>query len=164
MNIPLGTIRVKDTGSGGGTMIIIMSITNSLGQNGIADVIKSLGGDRIKFCRIRVGIGKPELVVKRDYVLKQFTEEEKGLVQKTTERVSDCVHLIISKGSQYAMNFFNKSAEEFDREERKKAQLKADKEVLERISKERPKEEDNNEDLNLQETEEDTQYKKLKSS
>ncbi len=98
MDLTLGSIRVK---VGGG----------SAGHNGIQSIINSLGNS--DFIRVRVGIGKP--IQKSEavgHVLSEFEKEEKRLVKDAIVRAADAVLEIILRGTENAMNKFNKKPED----------------------------------------------------
>jgi len=104
IDLPLGTLRIRDAGTGGG-------------QRGITNVIKVMG-ENIKFTRIRVGIGRPSGKQSiEEYVLSSFQDGEMELHLKTLNRVSKCLQVIVANGVVQAMNKFNKSAEQFEKEE-----------------------------------------------
>jgi PTH1 family peptidyl-tRNA hydrolase len=75
LDIPLGKIRIRFGGSGGG-------------HNGVSDIIEKLGTD--KFLRVRIGIGSEARRVgphtdTSDYVLGTFETHEKGKVKIIAE-------------------------------------------------------------------------------
>jgi peptidyl-tRNA hydrolase, PTH1 family len=98
LDLPLGKIRIRAGNSAGG-------------HNGIESIIFSLG--RQDFIRIRVGIGRPltpegtndRQVV--DYVLGDFSSQEKEILEETIGRVSEAVLDLLTKGLAAAMNSYN---------------------------------------------------------
>jgi PTH1 family peptidyl-tRNA hydrolase len=98
LDLPLGKIRIRAGNSAGG-------------HNGIKSIIFSLG--RQDFIRIRVGIGRPltpegtndRQVV--DYVLGDFSSQEKEILEETIGRVSEAVLDLLTKGLAAAMNTYN---------------------------------------------------------
>jgi PTH1 family peptidyl-tRNA hydrolase len=98
LDLPLGKIRIRKGSS-------------AAGHNGIKSIIASLGTQ--EFIRIRVGISRPQsegdLLVECivDYVLGDFTEADKDIIQGTISRVSDAVVCLITEGLTAAMNKFN---------------------------------------------------------
>jgi peptidyl-tRNA hydrolase, PTH1 family len=98
LDLPLGKIRIRQGSSAGG-------------HNGIKSIIANLGTQ--EFTRVRVGIGRPQddttdgqdTIV--DYVLGDFSSDDKTVVDATIERVSDAVICIITQGLTTAMNKFN---------------------------------------------------------
>ena len=93
IDIEPGIIKLRKTG-GPGT------------QNGMKSVIKEIGTE--KFPRVRVGIGKPEhkgdLI---NYVIGKIPEEDRVILDKSTDLARDAVIEIIKNGMDKAMNLFN---------------------------------------------------------
>lgn len=88
-----GLLRVRKKGSAGG-------------HNGLKNIIQHLGHDQ--FQRIRVGVGsKPEGYDLADYVLGHFSGEEKTLVREAIEKACKAVQVMMTEGSDTAMNRFN---------------------------------------------------------
>jgi peptidyl-tRNA hydrolase, PTH1 family len=98
LDLPLGKIRVRKGSS-------------AAGHNGIKSIIANLGTQ--EFIRIRVGISRParedenkeESIV--DYVLGDFTAEDKSVIEDTIRRVSDAVMSLLTEGLTTSMNKFN---------------------------------------------------------
>ena len=93
IDIEPGIIKLRKTG-GPGT------------HNGMKSVIKEIGTE--KFPRIRIGIGKPEHkgdLIK--YVIGKIPDEEKKILDKSTDLAKDAVSEIIKSGIDKAMNLFN---------------------------------------------------------
>ena len=98
MDIPFGSLKIK---VGGG----------SAGHRGIESIISSVGDD--DFIRVRVGIGKP--VQKSEgvtHVLSRFKKEEKRMIEEVVSRAADAVWEIIVRGTESAMNKFNRKSED----------------------------------------------------
>ncbi len=94
-DLPFGIIRIK---SGGG----------SGGHNGIKSLIYSLKSE--DFPRIRFGIGKPPAESEKDlfeYVLENFTPDERKYLSDGLGRVVEALNVMISKSIDEAMNQFN---------------------------------------------------------
>ncbi len=92
MDLPLGRIRIRSSGGGGG-------------HRGVASVIAHVGAD---FIRVRVGIGRPDpRLDPADYVLSRFIEEERKTVEETIATAAEAVLAIFKKGLPAAMNRFN---------------------------------------------------------
>ena len=93
IDIEPGIIKLRKTG-GPGT------------HNGMKSVIKEIGTE--KFPRVRVGIGKPEhkgdLI---NYVIGKIPEEDRVILDKSTDLARDAVIEIIKNGMDKAMNLFN---------------------------------------------------------
>ena len=68
---------------------------SSAGHNGIESIDKFIGKD---YSRVRVGIGKPEKKIEiSDFVLTNFTEEEKIELQKVIDSIIDSMPILIDK-------------------------------------------------------------------
>lgn len=87
-----GMIRLRPRGGAGG-------------HKGVRSIIEQLGTQ--DFCRLRVGIGKPEFGDAHRYVLQEFTAEEWELLEVTLERAADAVECFAEEGIVTAMNRFN---------------------------------------------------------
>ncbi len=98
LDLPLGKIRIRPDSSAGG-------------HNGIKSIINSLGTQN--FIRIRVGISRPQndsdakLESIRDYVLGDFIDADKPVIEATINRVGEAVVTLITAGLHPAMNRFN---------------------------------------------------------
>jgi len=72
LNLPVGRLRIRPSGSAGG-------------QKGLADIIRMLATE--DFARLRVGISRPPEGWKTaDYVLGKFTTDEQPSIQWATDR------------------------------------------------------------------------------
>lgn len=94
LDLTLGKLRLY---SGGG----------SGGHKGLESIITELGSR--DFTRIRVGIGRP-LEEDRDaaeYVLSNFSAEEKVVVENTIIRVTEAILCFLREGMTAAMNKYN---------------------------------------------------------
>ena len=93
MDLPLGKVRVRRSGS-------------AAGHNGIRSIVDAIASQ--EFARIRVGIGKaPEGVDGMDHVLRSMTAEERKVIECTVETVSEAVACLLGEGIDVAMNRFN---------------------------------------------------------
>jgi len=91
--IPLGTIRLRKSGTDGG-------------HNGIASVIDRVG--TIDFARLRLGVGPvPPRVDPAEFVLAEFLPEEEALVDETIASAADCIEAWVTLGVDKAMSRFN---------------------------------------------------------
>lgn len=93
LDLPLGRVRVRAGGSGGG-------------HNGMTDVLRRLGTDQI--ARVRVGIGRPSVGSATPYVLGRFTPEELETVQQMIETAAAATECWLQQGIQTAMNTYNR--------------------------------------------------------
>jgi len=97
LDLPLGKIRIREGSSAGG-------------HNGAKSIIACLGTQ--DFIRIRVGISRPQAEDESectivDYVLGDFTAEDRPVVEKTIHRVSEAIICLLTEGLTAAMNKFN---------------------------------------------------------
>ncbi|MCL2571289.1 MAG: aminoacyl-tRNA hydrolase [Defluviitaleaceae bacterium] len=94
VSLPVGDIRIRESGSAGG-------------QKGMIDIIAKLATD--EFPRVRIGVGqKPEGWDLADYVLSRFPKKEwEAMIQGIT-KAGDAVELILKEGTKSAMNEFNR--------------------------------------------------------
>jgi peptidyl-tRNA hydrolase, PTH1 family len=92
VNLPLGRLRLRPSGSAGG-------------HNGLKSVIAHLG---IGFPRLRVGVerGDPARDLS-DRVLSRFPSSERKIVDQAIERAADAVDAFVEVGFDAAMNRFN---------------------------------------------------------
>ena len=94
VSLPLGKLRIRASGSAGG-------------HNGLKNIIAHLGTDA--FPRIKVGVGAPahpehEMV---DWVIGNFSGEEKKVVRQALEKVIEAVECVVEKGVGEAQNRYN---------------------------------------------------------
>jgi PTH1 family peptidyl-tRNA hydrolase len=90
IDLPLGKIRLRRSGSAGG-------------HNGLRDIIAALGTD--EFARLRVGIGRAGETV--DHVLSTFKPDERELSTEMVAVAADAVERWLGEGIEAAMNDFN---------------------------------------------------------
>ena len=82
LDIEFGKIKAKFGGS-------------NAGHNGIASIDKFIGKD---YSRVRIGIGKPkDKISTSDYVLNDFSEEEKENLVTITNKIIDSLSILIDK-------------------------------------------------------------------
>ena len=68
---------------------------SSAGHNGIASIDKFIGKD---YSRVRIGIGKPNNKIPvADFVLNDFSEDEKENLEKITNNIIDSISILIDK-------------------------------------------------------------------
>lgn len=93
MDLPVGRIRVRASGSAGG-------------HRGMASVLAHLGTTEVP--RVRVGIGRPMPgLVGRDFVLSQLDGAEAKAFAATVDMAADAVETILKEGVAVAMNRYN---------------------------------------------------------
>ena len=94
INLPLGQLRIRPSGSAGG-------------HNGLKNIIQNLGTEG--FIRIRVGVGeKPLHMDLADYVLGRFGAEEKPVIRNAVNDVVGACETIFTKGIAAAMEKYNR--------------------------------------------------------
>ena len=82
LDVEFGKIKAKFGGS-------------NAGHNGIASIDKFIGKD---YSRVRIGIGKPkDKISTADYVLNDFSEEEKENLETITNKIIDSLSILIDK-------------------------------------------------------------------
>lgn len=93
LNLPLGKLRFRKSGSSGG-------------QRGLKDIMRRLGTDEIP--RLRIGIGDPPAGRDAaDFVLGRFAKDEKPEIDLAIGRAADAVEIWIRDGIAVAMNQYN---------------------------------------------------------
>jgi len=94
LDLPLGTIRIRERGS-------------SAGHKGMESVIGALGTEEVP--RMRLGIA-PDHPVKDGsrYVLNQFRKSQLVPLDEMLEKAAEAVGVIINDGISAAMNKFNR--------------------------------------------------------
>jgi PTH1 family peptidyl-tRNA hydrolase len=93
VNLPLGRIRIREKGTDGG-------------HKGLRSIIYQL--NTLDFPRLRMGVGSPSGEVDlEEYVLEDFSEEEKKTVDKMLQISAEAVEYIILYGLRKGMNRYN---------------------------------------------------------
>jgi len=93
LDIPYAAIRAKVAGGDNG-------------HNGLKSLTSSLG--TADYFRVRLGIGRPMgQQDPGDFVLKQFSKEEKKTLDEFIDRGADCVEFLIEKGLDLTQSKFN---------------------------------------------------------
>lgn len=78
---------------------------SSAGHNGVDSIIKSLSTH--DFNRLRIGIGRPKAGKVEDFVLSDFSKEEKGLLKGVLLGAVTAINAFLSEGINATMNRFN---------------------------------------------------------
>ncbi len=93
LSLPFGKMRLRPSGSAGG-------------HNGLKSIIKDLGSNQ--FARLRMGIDEPKNTDDTvDYVLANFTLEQKKALPGFINHALDCVTCWVTEGAEAAMNKYN---------------------------------------------------------
>jgi PTH1 family peptidyl-tRNA hydrolase len=99
IELPLGTLRMRKSGSAGG-------------HNGLASVLSGLGRSDVP--RLRVGVrgslyrkGDRDLA---DYVLEPFARDERGPLEDAVARAVEALRLWVTEGVDSAMRYANAKA------------------------------------------------------
>jgi PTH1 family peptidyl-tRNA hydrolase len=99
LDLPLGKIRLRQSGSSGG-------------HKGMNSIISALGSE--DFPRIRVGIGRPqaeEQSISEDaivnYVLSDFSPQEEAIIKPVITKVAEAIDCFLSQRIEAAMSKFN---------------------------------------------------------
>ena len=94
MDLPLGMIRLRPKGSGGG-------------HHGVESIIQHLGGEQ-NFPRVRIGVGRPpKNWTVNHHVLSPFTAEDAQKISAALDELVPAVLCIFKEGIDNAMNKFN---------------------------------------------------------
>lgn len=98
LDLPLGTIRLKERGSAGS-------------HNGLRSIVASLGTS--EFARLRLGIGPSHPVADRvRFVLSPWGKAQRDRVSQVVATAADAVEMILTDGMGRAMNRYNAPPEE----------------------------------------------------
>jgi len=99
LDLPLGKIRLRQSGGSGG-------------HKGMNSIISALGSE--EFPRIRVGIGRPQAEGQSfnedaivNYVLSDFSTQEEAIIKPVIATVSEAIDCFLSQGIVAAMSKFN---------------------------------------------------------
>ena len=97
LDLPLGTIRIRQRGS-------------SAGHNGMKSVIGALGTQ--EFLRVRLGIAPERKIADGvKFVLTPFRKAQLKKVDEVLDNAAEAVKVILKEGPAAAMNRFNRKAE-----------------------------------------------------
>lgn len=94
VDLPLGKIRIRKSGSAGG-------------HNGLKSIIQHLGTDQ--FPRLKIGVGgKPHPDYDMaDWVLGKLQGEDKKAMDEAVRRAADAIECLLRDGIEKAMNKYN---------------------------------------------------------
>lgn len=93
INLPLGTLRLREKGSAGG-------------HNGLKSIIGSIGED---FCRLRIGVAAENMPVEDmvSFVLSRFSRKEFSVINDSIEKTVECVDMWVEQGIKEVMGRYN---------------------------------------------------------
>lgn len=92
LDMPVGKLRLRKTGSAGG-------------HNGIKNIIAHLNSQDFK--RIRVGIDRHKYMKVVDYVLSRFSKAESEAIEQGIENAANAVLDYLDNDFNHAMNYYN---------------------------------------------------------
>lgn len=97
--LPLGTLRLRTSGSDGG-------------HNGLYSIIYHLGS--LAFPRLRCGIGSPHLPMEKSlaarFVLDVFAEDERERAAQMVKRAQDACCSVVCEGFDKTMSMYNSTS------------------------------------------------------
>jgi PTH1 family peptidyl-tRNA hydrolase len=97
VNLPLGRLRARASGSEGG-------------HNGLRSIAEALG--TIDYARLRVGVGRgDDRRDLADHVLARFDPDETSAIEDAIARAADAVEMWTGEGLTRMMNTFNRAGE-----------------------------------------------------
>ena len=94
MDLPLGKIRIRMSGSAGG-------------HNGMKSIISHLHSN--EFPRMRIGIGRSGEAI--DHVLSRFNRKDREIMDVSIEQAADALNMILEEGIEAAANQYNRASE-----------------------------------------------------
>ena len=93
IDLEFGRLKIKEKGGDGG-------------HKGVRSIIDAFGGG--DFSRLRIGVGRPDVENNAaDYVLDNFTFEERKVLSRIIASAKDAVVTILCKSTKEGMNRFN---------------------------------------------------------
>lgn len=96
IDLPTGSMRIRANGSAGT-------------HNGMRSVISCIHSEN--FPRIRIGVGKDESLLLKDYVLKRPSRDEQKILNEVFDHAVDAAELIVSGKLSEAQGKYNKKHE-----------------------------------------------------
>ena len=96
IDLPLGSMRIRANGSAGS-------------HNGMRSILACVHSEN--FARIRIGVGKDESVLLRDYVLKRPSKAEQKTLDEVFENAAEAAILIVQGNIGEAQTKYNKKHE-----------------------------------------------------
>lgn len=94
LDLPLGRLRIKPSGSSGG-------------HKGMNSIIHHIGSG--EFPRLRIGIGRKGEAI--NHVLSRFNRKEREIIDPALQSAADALEMVLDEGIEAAMNVFNREQE-----------------------------------------------------
>ncbi|MCL4131760.1 UNVERIFIED_CONTAM: hypothetical protein GTU68_043629, partial [Idotea baltica] len=92
VDLPFGKLRIRKGGS-------------PAGHNGLKSIIECTGNNN--FIKIKIGVGRPERGEVRNWVLREFSSEERVSLDPILDQASDCLKSLLEDGLLKAQNKYN---------------------------------------------------------
>ena len=92
LDLQIGTIRIRKSGSAGG-------------HNGIKSIIQYIGSSQ--FARLRIGIKKEREIDTISYVLSKFSKKEMDIIVNIMSNMPNIIDDLLNNGVEYIMNRYN---------------------------------------------------------
>jgi PTH1 family peptidyl-tRNA hydrolase len=96
IDLPIGSMRIRANGSAGS-------------HNGMRSIIACVHSEN--FARVRIGVGKDESLLLRDYVLKRPSKDEQKQLDEVFQNAADAAALIVAGNIGEAQTKYNKKHE-----------------------------------------------------
>jgi len=96
IDLPIGSLRIRANGSAGT-------------HNGMRSILSCIHSEN--FARIRIGVGKDESLLLKDYVLKRPSKEEQAKLNEVFSHAADAAALIVEGHLDEAQMKYNKKHE-----------------------------------------------------
>ena len=93
INLPLGTVRIRESGGDGG-------------HNGLKSIIQAIGSKDFK--RIRIGVGNPDIDL-ISYVLSRFNDNEVKILEELVPHINKILMLYSEYGFKEMLDFNSKN-------------------------------------------------------
>lgn len=92
MDLPLGKLRLREKGSGGG-------------HNGIKNIVQCLNTQEIP--RIRIGVGKHPQMDQKAFVLGKFSPTEQTVIEESVKNATEALEMTLSQSFVKVMSQYN---------------------------------------------------------
>lgn len=92
IDLPVGALRIRHKGSAGT-------------HNGMRSILYHLASEQ--FPRMRIGVGKSDIIPLKDYVMTRYQKDEVPLMEDAVKRCALAIETTISDNLDKAMNLYN---------------------------------------------------------